>query len=94
MSYCKVRELEAYERAMSAVRVLYGEVGVAEAVKKLRAGGLVELARRLRSASSRRNKQAHPDPGLACELLILADVVEGTSSGTCAGTGFTRRRQP
>ncbi len=90
VSYCKVDELEAYEEAMSAVRVLYGEVGVAEAAKKLRAGRHVELARRLRSASSRRNKKAHPDPVLARELLFLADVVEGTPSGTWAGTGFTQ----
>ncbi len=77
VSYCKVGGLEAYEEAISAVRVLYGEVGVAEAVKKLRASGHVELARRLRRACSSRDKQAHPDPRLARELLLLASVVEG-----------------
>ncbi len=40
--------------------------------------GRLDLARRLRTASSRWSKQAHPHPGLACEIRMLAtgDVTE------------------
>jgi hypothetical protein len=65
------------ESAISAARCRFGDVGVAEAVAKLKAIGRVDLARRLRTASSRRNKQGHPDPGLACEIhsLVFGEVV-------------------
>ncbi len=71
-----------YEEAMSAVRCRFGHVGVAAAIAKLKDTGRVDLARRFRLASSRRNKQTHPHSGLDCEIRMLAsgDVMEHAGS--------------
>ena len=71
-----------YEEAMPAVLCGCGNVGVAAAIAKLKGTGRQDLARRLRAASFRRNKQAHPDPGLACGIRMLAigDVTEHVES--------------
>ncbi len=74
LSHDRYDEMAAFEAAMSSIREIFGDLSIAAAVQRLRAEGHVQLARRLRGASSRRNERAHPDPGLARELMSLASA--------------------
>ncbi len=64
---------DGFEEAMSFVRLRFGDIGVSAAVKRLRASAHVGLACRCRRASTRRNRLAHLDPGLAREILALGE---------------------
>ncbi len=80
--------ISGFEEAMSAVHVHFGDIGASEAVKRLRWCGLADLAHRLRNASTRRDRQAHPDPCLALEIRHFC--VKASASTTSAAESGNR----
>lgn len=75
----------AFKCATAAMRTRWCAVGVADAVQRLRKLGGQELAERLRSASSRKNRVAHPVFGLLAELASFFDQM-GTDECTGGST--------
>lgn len=68
---------------MSSVRLLYGDLSISDGVLRLRAEGHDGLSRRLRVASTRRNRLAQTDPGLALESRSLGSASLGRLSSVC-----------
>ena len=65
---CDREAISIFEEALSEVRMVFGKCGIADAIRKLKEAGYSDLSRRLRLASGRPNRKAHPDPGLVAEI--------------------------